>query len=129
MLQFPAIYRFLFHDRQYTSSAEKCPYYFGLINNKGEAVPEALRCASQTWGAEDGLPIVDYSLQKLGGRKGKHADFLEANGFEAFLEQTRPIDFDLMLEIKDKEQSALRAVSIAATDPRFVTLPGFHGGG
>ena len=100
-----------------------------LLLNSGEALLAALRSASQTWGAEDGLPIVDYSLQKLESRKGTHADCLEEKGFEAFLGQTRPIDFDLMLEIKDKEQSALRAVSIAATDPRFATLPGFHGGG
>jgi len=99
-----------------------------LILNRGEALLDALQCASQTWGAEDGLPIVDYSLQKLESRKGKHAESLEENGFKTFLEHTRRIDFDLMLEIKDKEKSVLRAISVAATDPRFVTLPGFHRG-
>ena len=124
--------RFTLADCLEVSRRTGLPVVFDVLHhailNSGETVPDALQCAAQTWGAEDGLPIVDYSLQKLGGRKGKHAEFLEANGFEAFLEQTRPIDFDLMLEIKDKEQSALRAVSIAATDPRFVTLPSFHGG-
>ena len=41
-----------------------------------------------------------------------------------FLEQSRPFDFDVMLEIKDKETSALKAVEIARTDERFVAAGG-----
>ena len=32
MLQFPAIHRFLFHDRRHSTSIEECLYYYGLIN-------------------------------------------------------------------------------------------------
>jgi UV DNA damage endonuclease len=122
--------RFTLADCAEVSRLTGLPVVFDLFHhmllNRGEALLDALHCASQTWGAGDGLPIVDYSLQKPGGRKGKHAQHLEEKGFEVFLEQTGNTDFDLMLEIKDKEQSALKAVSIAATDPRFVTLPGFQ---
>jgi hypothetical protein len=33
--------------------------------------------------------------------------------------ETSPVDFDVMLEIKDREKSALRAVTAASHDPRF----------
>jgi UV DNA damage endonuclease len=53
--------------------------------------------------------MVDYSTQKVDARFGSHAESLDENAFRKFLEQTRGIDFDVMLEIKDKEQSALKA--------------------
>ncbi len=63
--------------------------------------------------------MVDYSSQKDGERKGRHAQSIDPDAFKKFLEQTRPFDFDLMLEIKDKEKSALKAIEIASDDPRF----------
>jgi UV DNA damage endonuclease len=39
--------------------------------------------------------------------------------FGRFLQETRPYDLDIMLEIKDKEQSALKAVELAQGDKRF----------
>ncbi|WP_243669848.1 hypothetical protein [Methanoculleus chikugoensis] len=55
-----------------------------------------------------------------GGRKGgRHAESLDAADFERFLAGTAPADMDIMLEIKDKEKSALAAVGIARRDGRF----------
>ena len=36
------------------------------------------------------------------------------------LNKSKPYDFDMMLEIKDKEYSALKALKIAKKDTRFV---------
>jgi len=48
-----------------------------------------------------------------------------AEDFRQFLKETLPADFDLMLEIKDKEKSALAALGIARDDPRLVSgVPG-----
>jgi UV DNA damage endonuclease len=70
-----------------------------------------------TWNrSKDGLPIVDYSSQDLGNerknksRKGKHARRIEIRSFKKFLKETEGLDFDIMLEIKDKEKSALKAL-------------------
>jgi len=89
------------------------------INNSGEAIPEALGLCMKTWKKNDGLPMVDYSSQQSGRRQGKHAETLDLDQFRNFLELTKPFDYDLMLEIKDKEQSALQATGIALQDYRF----------
>ena len=81
--------------------------------NHGEPMAEALRLASATWHpTTDGVPMMDYSSQALGERKGKHTDDLVDDSFRNFLAELHGLDMDLMLEIKNKEASALRAVAI-----------------
>ncbi len=53
--------------------------------------------------------MVDYSSQKKGERRGSHAEHIDLKHFARFVQATVGIDFDIMLEIKDKEKSALRA--------------------
>ena len=81
--------------------------------NHGEPMAEALRLAAATWHpTADGVPMMDYSSQALGERKGKHTDDLVDDQFRRFLQEFHGLDMDLMLEIKNKEASALRAVTI-----------------
>lgn len=80
---------------------------------------KALEMVEPTWKEQDGIPFIDYSQQKLGARTGLHSESIEPDDFRKFLAETRPVDFDVMLEIKDKEISAVKAVDIARTDPRF----------
>ncbi len=83
-------------------------------SNRGEKLRDALSAAGSTWGEDDGLPMVDYSSQKKGGKPGAHAYALDPHDFRSFLEAARGLDFDVMLEVKNKERSALEALSIAA---------------
>jgi UV DNA damage endonuclease len=53
-------------------------------------------------------------------RRGNHAETLDVDDFLLLLEETGGHDFDLMLEIKDKEQSALTAIRVAGADSRLV---------
>ncbi|WP_210516778.1 UV DNA damage repair endonuclease UvsE [Hymenobacter terricola] len=81
--------------------------------NHGEPMHEALRLAAATWHpTADGVPMMDYSSQALGERKGKHTDDLVDGLFRGFLAELHGLEVDLMLEIKNKEASALRAVAI-----------------
>jgi UV DNA damage endonuclease len=64
--------------------------------------------------------MVDYSTQQTKNKQGKHAESVDSRHFKKFLEDTKPFDFDIMLEIKDKDKSALRAVKIASQDKRFL---------
>ena len=78
----------------------------------GRTLPEALAAARATWDPQDGPPMVDYSSPLPGGRPGSHAHTLDEAHFRRFLAESAPHDFDLMLEVKDKERSALRALEI-----------------
>ncbi|MFH2108497.1 MAG: UV DNA damage repair endonuclease UvsE [Chrysiogenia bacterium] len=79
------------------------------LNGNGEALGTALSQAAATWGKNDGLPMVDYSSQKQGERKGRHAESIDLEDFAGFIAAGAGLDFDIMLEIKDKEKSALHA--------------------
>jgi len=91
------------------------------LYNTGEQFTALLDPVRKTWKAHDGIPMIDYSSQEPGKRVGAHALHIEAEDFRQFLRETRPADFDIMLEIKDKEKSALAALGIARDDPRLVT--------
>jgi len=87
----------------------------GSGNPPGDIIKEV----SKTWRKKDGIPMVDYSSQQRSGRPGAHTQSIDITGFSEFLRESRPFDFDVMLEIKDKEASALKAVSVASKDNRF----------
>jgi UV DNA damage endonuclease len=89
------------------------------VNSSGETVRDALRHSSTTWRRKDGLPMVDYSSQEPGQRRGRHAEHIDRCDFRRFLAQARGIDCDVMLEIKDKENSALAAVALATRVTRM----------
>lgn len=89
------------------------------VHNNGEAVIDCLRKTRKTWQVNDGIPMIDYSHQRDGSPKGAHAETINTRRFKNFLEISKPNDFDVMLEIKDKERSALKAVRIAHNDTRF----------
>ena len=95
-------------------------FHHSLLHNQ-ERFADLLRPVRQTWNVADGIPMVDYSSQEAGKRAGAHAVHIVEEDFRQFLATTRPADFDLMLEIKDKERSALEALGIARGDPRLVT--------
>ncbi|MBC7221446.1 UV DNA damage repair endonuclease UvsE [Candidatus Bipolaricaulota bacterium] len=104
-------------------------YFHHRLNPGDLGVKEALKNQAQTWKELDGPPMVDYSSGLPQGKKGQHARTLDEEDFRKFLEETRPYDFDLMLEIKDKERSALKALNLALGDPRLVATRYAYAGG
>jgi UV DNA damage endonuclease len=80
--------------------------------NKGESLRMGLELAGQTWMKRDGVLMVDYSSQQPGHRIGTHAKSIDLELFQEFLNQTEGLDFDIMLEIKDKEKSGLKALEV-----------------
>jgi UV DNA damage endonuclease len=95
-------------------------FHHSLLNN-GEHFLSLLNPVRNTWKNNDGIPMIDYSSQEPGKRVGAHAMHIVAEDFRQFLKETRPADFDIMLEIKDKEKSAREALAIAYDDPRLVS--------
>jgi UV DNA damage endonuclease len=89
--------------------------------NSGEIITEAFNKFTNTWNEGDGLPIVHYSSQHPIKGQPSHTDHLQLDNFKNFINKTKNYDFDLMLEIKDKEQSALKAINLLQYDPRFIS--------
>lgn len=75
--------------------------------NKGESMLDAANKCFQTWG--NIKPLVDYSSQEAGSRKGRHANTLDSEHFIKYLKILRDHKLDIILEIKDKDSSALKA--------------------
>ncbi|MGV3504560.1 MAG: UV DNA damage repair endonuclease UvsE [Adhaeribacter sp.] len=80
--------------------------------NQGEPMDQALQLAARTWQAADGVMMMDYSSQAPGERKGKHTQTITLDLFREFLGYLNGLDVDIMLEIKDKQASALQAVAL-----------------
>lgn len=90
-------------------------FHHECVNN-GEPMRDAVQMAADTWHPErDGILMMDYSSQHHGERKGKHTPSIEEPLFHDFLVETEGVDMDIMLEIKDKESSAAKAVELART--------------
>ena len=87
--------------------------------NNGETLRQGLELSASTWKESDGILMVDYSSQQRGQRSGSHAKTLNTENFKKFLHETRGVNFDLMLEIKDKETSALKALKILKATPNL----------
>lgn len=80
--------------------------------NHEESFAAAIRQAQQTWRRKDGCPMVDYSSQESGKRAGIHAQTIDLKHFQRFFKEIRRHELDVMLEIKDKEKSALKAIKM-----------------
>ncbi|MEM4219060.1 MAG: UV DNA damage repair endonuclease UvsE [Candidatus Micrarchaeia archaeon] len=80
-----------------------------LCLNNGETRREGVEIAMDTWKEKDGVLMTDYSSQEKNAKIGTHAKHIDIEDFKRYIEETKNLDFDIMLEIKDKEKSALKA--------------------
>ena len=93
------------------------------LNNLAQMKDTSFELSQKTWiEKRDGIPMVDYSSQKPGGLPRQHAETIDEEDFRLFLKQTDPFDFDIMLEIKDKEKSAIKAIDLATKAGRVHNL-------
>lgn len=80
------------------------------IFNNGESLAEALDAAIPTWNGH-GPAMVDYSSQNPEKQAGAHTISIDLDDFGPVLDELIGRDVDLMLEIKDKEASVLKAMA------------------
>lgn len=95
-------------------------YFHHQLNSKKEDLSETLGLISDTWKRIHGIPMVDYSSQGPKKRPKSHAEKIDIVDFESFISRSKPYDIDIMLEIKDKEKSAMKALKVAKKDKRFI---------
>lgn len=80
--------------------------------NKSEA-DWILQCA-KTWGKQDGRQKIHYSQQSSAGKPGAHSKTIYTEQFLPFYQTVRHLDLDIMLEVKDKNLSAIKCGLIAS---------------
>ena len=75
----------------------------------GLGLRDRVELTGGTWAEADGRPEVHFSTQAPGRRAGAHAETLDLRRFSRFGRQVCDLPVDCVLEVKDKEQSVLRA--------------------
>jgi UV DNA damage endonuclease len=120
-------------ERQYTLAdnliiheATGIPLLFDVfhhaLNNQGESVPEALDLFMPTWDGH-GTPSMDYSSQNPEKQAGAHTTSIVLDDWAAFFAQLGDREVDIMLEIKDKENSVLAVQEWLAANPQPAADP------
>lgn len=81
-------------------------------NNDGENIYDMLGEIFDTWNGQPLPPKIHFSSPKDGELDRKHADYIDADDFINFIENSRVlnIDFDVMLECKEKDIALFKLV-------------------
>ncbi|RDU21984.1 UV DNA damage repair endonuclease UvsE [Anaerosacchariphilus polymeriproducens] len=80
----------------------------GLENiNEFEWIEEC----KKLWKKEDGKQKIHYSQQNVFKSKGSHSDTIEIREFMDFYKRLNRNDIDIMLEVKDKNLSAVKCIN------------------
>ena len=76
--------------------------------------PGWLDKAALTWGGESGRQKIHYSQQWPGGKPGMHSQSIGMAGFLKFHAALGERELDVMLEVKDKNLSAVKCANLTA---------------
>ena len=75
----------------------------------------------KTWTQADGATKIHYSQQRKDARVGAHTETIYIEPFMAFYKSIEPLGVDIMLEVKDKNLSAVKA-NLAVQEPGHIKL-------
>jgi UV DNA damage endonuclease len=90
------------------------PVVFDVFHHSWNPALEALSVrsiiqrAAKTWRKRDGRVKIHYSNQLPGGPAGAHSKSIDVGKFLQFYDTIHDLDLDIMLEVKDKQQSVLK---------------------
>jgi UV DNA damage endonuclease len=73
-----------------------------------------IRQCAETWKEKDGRQKIHYAQQNREKRPGSHSDSILADAFLEFLDRLRETRPDIMLEVKDKNLSAVKCILCTA---------------
>lgn len=99
----------------------KIPAIFDNLHNKLNpselSLDEILKRVTSTWNINDGSIKMHYSEQDDNKRGGSHSKFVITKNFVKYLMVVQNLNIDIMLEVKDKELSAIKCVNILNPKP------------
>jgi UV DNA damage endonuclease len=110
------------------SEVVRLPVVFDILHH--QAIPSApagaperwIEAASKTWGPLDGPPKLHYSQQDKGKKTGAHSVTISLDAFIDFIEMVKPYHPDVMLEVKDKNLSAIKCMNALTDDKKIGRL-------
>lgn len=77
---------------------------------------EYMKQAMETWKDEDGIPKIHYSQQEPGKRSGSHSNTIDSRQFLEYYHTLPSHQLDIMLEVKDKNRSAVKVSQLLEPD-------------
>lgn len=105
---------FTLADALAVSKETGAPVVFDVFHHRihpsleGESLRELVERAASTWRGSDGPPKLHYSDPWPGKPAGSHSQTVDVEAFGQFYEVVRGMTLDIMLEVKDKEQSVIK---------------------
>lgn len=75
-----------------------------------------------TWKKKDGYQKIHYSQQDILKKTGSHSSTIAVDRFIDFYESLGREDIDIMLEVKDKNLSAVKCINCVTKDKRISKL-------
>ena len=70
----------------------------------------------KTWSIKDGNQKIHYSQQNIVKKPGSHSESININEFISFYDSLDRNDIDIMLEVKDKNLSAVKCINCTSID-------------
>lgn len=120
-------------DRQYSISdvlsigkSEGIPVVFDNLHHQVNpdvtcSETEWITACAATWKQSDGPQKLHYSQQNEGKRSGSHSATLAVDSFLQFYKSISQQELDIMVEVKDKNLSALKCINTIAS-PQILHL-------
>jgi UV DNA damage endonuclease len=78
--------------------------------------------AAKTWKVEDGIQKIHYSQQDPDKNPGAHSETIDVKQLVQYIERNIHHDLDIMLEVKDKNLSARKAINAVIDTGRIESL-------
>lgn len=101
-------------DALHAAAAIGVPVVFDVFHHrwnpafKDRSLRSIIQTVARTWRRRDGRVKIHYSNQWPGMPPGTHSRTINIRAFRKFHDEIGALDLDVMLEVKDKEQSVLK---------------------
>lgn len=94
------------------------------LNNNSFNINENkwIELSCKTWGKDDGNQKIHYSQQNPNKNKGAHSETIVSEEFIEFYNRLSNKDIDIMLEVKDKNLSAIKCLNLVSIDKNIKKL-------
>jgi len=79
-------------------------------SSASQPIKDWITACAKTWRKKDGVQKIHYSQQAQGKRAGSHSETIDLPTFLRFYKTLPSADLDMMLEVKDKNVSALKCI-------------------